>query len=141
MQYSRGARQYFINSSASTELQKATAYLPDIMSAAIESLRRLYKEGCGYRKTLVSLMGLEPAEHAQLELFEDSAAIERKKRVMSSFDALNFKYGRKTLHVASADLAGGEKSGARTGTPWLMKREMMSPAYTTNIHEVPLVKC
>jgi DNA polymerase V len=128
-----GRRNY---KTSSGELERATSYLPDILGRAVELLRTMYRGDEGYRKVLVLLAGLERENRAQPELFDNDEGREQKRRAMSTFDQINRRYGRKTLHIASSDLVkdGKEKS------KWRMKREMMSPAYTTKLSDVPVVK-
>lgn len=46
---------------------------------------------------------------------------------MAALDAVNRRWGRGALTVA----------GAGINRPWTLKREMISPAYTTRLSDVP----
>jgi DNA polymerase V len=122
---------------ASAELHHPTSFLPDIVGMAIELLRQIYRHGYKYRKVMVCLMGLEPDTDIQVELFDDPLVNEKKESLMKCFDGINFKYGRGTLRVGSLDLA--KKSMDSEYTPWEMKREFLSPCYTTKLSDVPKV--
>jgi DNA polymerase V len=50
---------------------------------------------------------------------------------MNVFDALNQRYGRDTVFVAAQGIE----------QKWSMRREMLSPQYTTRWKDVPRVKC
>ena len=126
-------RPYHFTHNASCGLRSPTSYLPDILGAALDLLRSLYKSGTGYHKTLVLLTGLEKQGGAQIELFEDNAAREKKNLAMNTFDAINRRYGRNALHTAVSDLA------KKDALQWRMRREMVSPAYTTKLSDVPRV--
>jgi DNA polymerase V len=52
------------------------------------------------------------------------------EQVMAVLDQINSKWGRGTLRPASVPAA----------PEWAMRREMMSPGYTTNFHELWAVR-
>jgi DNA polymerase V len=79
---------------ATAQLPRATAFLPDIMSAAQGLLRQIYRKGYPYRKTMVCLLALERERDIPRELFDDQDMMEKKARLMHSFDRINRKYGR-----------------------------------------------
>ena len=114
----------------SAALPKPTAYLPDILAPALSLLRRLYREGYRYRKVMVNLLGLEDDTVAQPELFETDSNRPRKEALMRCFDAVTARYGRNALHT------GGTILSQRA---WNMRRNFLSPAYTTDVARIPEV--
>jgi hypothetical protein len=56
---------------------------------------------------------------------------------MQSFDHINERYGRGTIKLAT-DLLG-KKPQDEAAAPWNMKRDYLSPCYTTNIAEIPII--
>ncbi|HIF9233353.1 TPA: DUF4113 domain-containing protein [Photobacterium damselae] len=50
---------------------------------------------------------------------------------MSVFDTLNDKYGRDTVFLGSQ---GTQKK-------WEMRRDLLSPQYTTNWKHIPVISC
>jgi DNA polymerase V len=54
----------------SAALDAPTSFLPDILSVALDLLRRLYRPGYRYRKVMINLLGLEDDEIVQQELFD-----------------------------------------------------------------------
>jgi hypothetical protein len=56
---------------------------------------------------------------------------------MQSFDAINERYGRGTIKLATGLL--GKKPQSNEALPFQMKREYLSPCYTTNIAEIPVI--
>jgi DNA polymerase V len=56
---------------------------------------------------------------------------------MKCFDTINDKYGRGTICMGASGMSGGE--GSSGGVPWKMKREFLSPEYTTRLEDVPKV--
>ena len=56
---------------------------------------------------------------------------------MTALDAINDRYGRGTLKVASA---GTEHGGVKKLQGWRMKQERRTPGYTTCWDELAVVK-
>ena len=52
---------------------------------------------------------------------------------MSTVDALNDRYGRSTVGVASAVLHGAKRA-------WVMKQELRTPCYTTSWPDMPIAR-
>lgn len=108
-----------------------TASTSDMLRAITPHLRKLFIAGRRYKKTGVTLFGLESNATRQMELFADEAGKERDNRVYAAVDALNRKFGRKTIFNLSEGIQRN----------WTMKRERLSPAYTSNWRDLPVVKC
>ncbi|WP_158700627.1 DUF4113 domain-containing protein, partial [Cronobacter malonaticus] len=66
---------------------------------------------------------------AQLNLFDENAPRANSEALMSLMDKLN-QQGRGTLYFA----------GQGIQQAWQMKREMLSPCYTTRLTDVPVAK-
>ena len=135
--YSEGGQYY---NQASAELNEPSSYFPDILHISIELLKSIYKEGYKYRKVLINLMGLVESSKKQLDLFEDfegNAKKERNEKIMKSFDTITNKYGRNSISVASNLLVKNLSDKAEC---WEMKREYLSPEYTTKISDIPKVR-
>jgi DNA polymerase V len=116
-----------------------------ITEAALAVLDGIYQAGFNYAKAGVMLLDLVPAERHQYTLDIDlSQALEQgrgtalgrrapvsqhvqalaRERLMGALDKVNGRYGRGTVLLASAGLAGPARS-------WTMKQERMTPRYTT----------
>jgi len=54
-------------------------------------------------------------------------------RLMTTLDGLNMRYGRGTVLMASAGLAGDKRA-------WSMKQERRTPGYTTCWADMPVVR-
>lgn len=67
---------------------------------------------------------------AQLNLFDENAPRKNSQKLMEVLDRLNAEDGRGTLYFA----------GQGIQQPWQMKREMLSPRYTTRYSDLPTVK-
>lgn len=118
------------SSQLSASLPEPSAYLPDILGTAIELLRRQYRKDCRYRKVMVNLLGLEDDTVIQNDFFADTRSRQEKKAVMNCFDSVNARYGRTMLRMGTTNLS--KRS-------WNMRRNFLSPAYTTDIRAIPEV--
>jgi DNA polymerase V len=99
-------------------LTEATDDTLRLIRAAHWGLKRLYRSGYAYQKAGVVLLDLRPRSHAQMDLF---STLPNRHALMQVMDRINASFGRGTLRTAA--------EGIRPA--WRMKRERMSPAYTT----------
>jgi DNA polymerase V len=111
-------RQYA--ASKSLHLPVATADTGKLIKAAIAALGALYRPGYRYKKAGVILLDLVPAAGVQAGLF-DAPDDARSMARMRAIDALNARFGRATVAFGTA----GERQ------PWGLRREFISPRYTT----------
>jgi DNA polymerase V len=86
---------------------------------ALRGLKQLFKPGYAYQKASVTLMDLRAAGCEQGQLFHAPSA--DRPALMQVIDRANAQWGHGTLRLAS--------EGA--GKPWQMRRERVSPGYTT----------
>ena len=56
-----------------------------------------------------------------------------KTRLVAALDNINERYGKGTMKIASAGLAGKRRE-------WSMRQERRTPAYTTCIEDMPVAK-
>ncbi len=96
--------------------------------AALWGLRRIYRPGFEYQKAGIMLMDLVPAGVRQQDLF---SAARNNDALMKVVDRINGTWGRGTVRSAAEG----------TTKAWAMKRERMSPRWTTRWEEVPCVVC
>ncbi len=106
-----------------------TAATPLLIKEALKLLDKIYIDGFRYWKAGVSFTGLVPENCIQTNLFEQ---VDTKKytKIMQSVDRINTKIGKNTIILGAMGLKHS----------WGMKREFMSPEYTTKIEEIPLVR-
>lgn len=100
----------------------------ELVSLAVQALKRIYREGYGYKKAGVSLSELTPKHGAQSDLF-DPVDRERRARLMTALDAANRQFGRDRVVVASREL-----------DPPQMNRQHLSRGYTTDWDEILTVR-
>lgn len=139
-QYDRSRKDEEYFNGATAQFNHPTSFLPEILAAGTEILRTIYREGYKYRKVMVNLLGLEADNQVQGDLFEDTLIIDKKKQdaVMTACDQINRKYGRLCLHPGSRN-AVKDISPDGQYAQWHMKRDFLSPSYTTQISSVPRV--
>lgn len=101
----------------------------DIINVALEGLNRIWIDGHRYMKAGVMLSDFFSQGVAQLSLFDEKKPRPNSSALMSVVDKLN-RSGRGTVWFAGQ---GVQKS-------WAMKREMLSPCYTTRYSDLPIVK-
>jgi DNA polymerase V len=132
--YAEG-QQYFNQTSA--QLPYLSAYLPEITATANELLKRLFRPEYKYRKVMITLSGLEHDTNQQQDLFltENNKGKENEP-LMKAFDKINDRYGRGTIKLGCGL---GKKPDDTEPAPWQLRREFLSPSYTTKISEIPLV--
>ncbi|MDX9800509.1 MAG: DUF4113 domain-containing protein, partial [Spirochaetia bacterium] len=106
------------------------SYTPEIIKAACSLVKEIYSIGYNYKRAGVILTGIVSTEKIQKELFEEINESDERKKLQQVISEINFKYGRNTL----SSLSRG------TGRPeWQMRRQMLSPRYTTDINDFPVV--
>lgn len=118
------------DNSASLRLHVPTQDTRDIIDAAIKCLDAIWREGHRYQKAGVMLSDFFSQGVAQLNLFDSNAPRVNSEPLMAVLDALNKKQGRGTLFFA----------GQGIEQHWQMKREMLSPRYTTRFSDLPRVR-
>ncbi|WP_180124896.1 Y-family DNA polymerase [Rhodoferax sp. BLA1] len=110
-----------------------------ILSAALSGLKTIYQPGFQLAKAGVMLLDLQSDTVVQGELdLQDDADHHQgqdcdKTQLMSAMDGLNRRYGRGTLKMASAGLAGDKRI-------WSMKQQRRTPGYTTCFDDMPVAR-
>lgn len=120
----------YYGNSTSVKLLTPTQDSRDIITAATKCLDSIWRDGHRYQKAGVMLGDFYSQGVAQLNLFDDNAPRQNSEKLMEVLDHLNAKDGRGTLYFA----------GQGSQTAWQMKREMLSPRYTTRFSDLPVVR-
>lgn len=120
----------YYGNSASVKLLTPTQDSRDIIAAATRSLDAIWKDGHRYQKAGVLLGDFFSQGIAQLNLFDDNAPRRGSEKLMEVLDHLNAKEGKGALYFA----------GQGIQQQWAMKREMLSPRYTTRYEDLLQVK-
>lgn len=106
----------------------ATADHRRIISAAVQSLRDVFRSGFGYKKAGVVITRLIPESGVVHSLFEDGEQRERDTKLSSAIDDIKRSFGRDALRFASQG----------TGDI-ISSHEHQSPHYTTLWNDLPKV--
>ncbi|MEA1064860.1 Y-family DNA polymerase [Erwinia sp. HR93] len=120
----------YYGNSASITLMTPTQDSRDIINAAIRCLENIWRDGYRYMKAGVMLGDFFSQGVAQLNLFDEAAPRENSARLMAVLDQINEKNGRGSLYFAGQGLQPA----------WGMKREMLSPRYTTRLSDLPIAR-
>lgn len=120
----------YYGNSASVKLLTPTQDSRDIITAATKCLDAIWRDGHRYQKAGVMLGDFYSQGVAQLNLFDDNAPRRGSEKLMEVLDHLNAKGGRGTLYFAGQGIQAA----------WQMKREMLSPRYTTRYNDLLVVK-
>ena len=118
----------YYSNSKTIDFPIATNNSIETVKAAISILESIYKDGCRYQKAGVMFSGLSDEKNKE-NLFT-SEKDEKINKLMRSIDKTNFRFGRRTLSIASA---GIQKR-------WFMKREHSSKIDTADFYCMPTIK-
>ena len=105
----------------------------DLVDAAVGAAQRAWKgdpagNGCAYTKAGVILGDLVAEQDQPDLLFPRDRP--RNAKLMDALDAINDRFGRKTVVLGREGFEGG----------WTTRAELRSPRYTTRISELPIVR-
>jgi DNA polymerase V len=117
------------SAAASWQLPFPTSYTPALISAAQALLERIYKPGFVYHKTGIFLSDIVADAERQQSIL---AGIDDDQRVsvMRAVEEINRKHGRHTVRPLAVN----------SEQRWEMRRQHLSPRYTTRLDEVLRVK-
>ncbi|MEA2096652.1 MAG: Y-family DNA polymerase [Candidatus Cloacimonadota bacterium] len=115
---------------AKARLPLSSAYTPDFIHAANIILKKIYRPGYKYKKVGVMLADIMHQSKTPLDFFQPTYLDDHRKVIMDCMDNINNKMGSYKITYASAGIK----------KPWQMKREKLTPSYTTNWKHIPVVK-
>ncbi|MBY6260070.1 translesion error-prone DNA polymerase V subunit UmuC [Phytobacter diazotrophicus] len=111
---------------ACEKLLMSTQDTRDIISAAVRALERIWRDGHRYAKGGVMLNDFSGSGVAQLNLFDEHPPRPHSQELMNVLDGIN-NSGLGQIWFAGRGIAPS----------WKMKREMLSPSYTTKWSDLP----
>jgi DNA polymerase V len=117
-----------VNRRAIHHFAHPTADVTQITSIASALAEQLYQEDVSFYKIGVGLLDLTDGRNEQPDLFNQTP---NNPKLMGIYDALNQRYGRDTLFLGAQ---GIEKK-------WAMRRDMLTPQYTTKWKDLPQIRC
>ncbi|NMP27921.1 translesion error-prone DNA polymerase V subunit UmuC [Rahnella sp. SAP-1] len=119
----------YYGNTAGTKIQIPTQDSRDIVAAATTCLDAIWQDGHRFQKCGVMLGDFYSQGVAQLGLFDDYPPRPGSERLMAVLDTINHS-GKGQVWFA----------GQGTQKSWEMKRQMLSPAYTTRFSDLLRVK-
>ena len=114
---------------ATESLAVPTRDTRDIIEAAMRALDKIWRNGHRYAKAGVMLGRFSPTGVSQLNLFDEAAPKANSDQLMKVIDGIN-----------QSGLGNIWFAGRGISPVWQMKREMLSPAYTTRWSDLPVAK-
>lgn len=121
--------EIYYGKTAGTKIQIPTQDSRDIMIAAANCLDEIWQDGHRFQKCGVMLSDFYSHGIAQLVLFDEHKPRSNSEQLMAVLDGINHS-GKGRVWFAGQ---GIQKS-------WEMKRQMLSPAYTTRFNDLMRVK-
>ncbi|MGL4724544.1 MAG: translesion error-prone DNA polymerase V subunit UmuC [Scandinavium sp.] len=115
----------YYSNAASKTLMTATQDTRDIIAAAMRGLDEIWRDGYRYQKGGIMLNDFTDRA-GQIDLFDDTPPQANSEALMQTLDRLN-RYGNQVWFA-----------GQGISKDWKMKREWLSPAYTTNWKALPV---
>ena len=141
--FNKNAPQYY--NSASGKLPYPSRDLLTIANEANRHLKRIFKEGFAYKKVGVLLLGLSTKGQQQLPLFASSISHKRngrieikvkRERLNRAIEEIITKLGKQSISLGHTPA----KRNNHLQSPWQLRRENLSPKYTTRWDDLILVK-
>ena len=117
------------SSTSSFTCSYPTSDTRDIVAFAIRTLDAIWRDGYRYAKAGIMLSDFFQTGVTQLDMFSEHQPRANADALMATIDQIN-KSGLGKVWLA----------GQGTINPWQMKREMLSPRYTTCLEELLTVK-
>ncbi|MBV7315784.1 Y-family DNA polymerase [Shewanella sp. NIFS-20-20] len=100
----------------------------EMTQAVFDAAPQVFKPGVRYYKIGVGLLDLVNEHQLQLDLFNPPS---NNPALMKVFDGVNGRYGTDTLFLAAQGIH----------PKWGMRRQLLSPQYTTRWQDIPHIKC
>lgn len=116
--------------SAPVTSEYPTADTRDITGMALRGLASIWRDGYQYAKAGVMLSDFWQSDTAQFDLFSEQLPRANADALMAALDVIN-RSGKGKVWFA------GQGTGESI---WQMKRNMLSPRYTTRFADIPVVK-
>lgn len=121
--------EIFYGNSAGESLTIPTQDTRDLIEVAMRSLDRIWLEGRRYMKAGIMLDDFTPNGVSQLNLFDENKPRANSAQLMKVLDGIN-----------QSGLGSVWFAGQGVNTEWKMKRDMLSPAWTTRWSDIPVAR-
>lgn len=121
--------EIFYGNSAGESLTLPTQDTRDMIEVAMRSLDLIWLEGRRYMKAGIMLDDFTPNGVSQLNLFDENKPRANSVQLMKVLDGIN-----------QSGLGNVWFAGQGVNTEWKMKRDMLSPAWTTRWSDIPVAR-
>jgi len=128
MQTSPFLPNYYVNGIV-VQLPYATDDPRLVIHCAKAGISKLYRQGKAFLKCGIGLIELLSKEYQQTDLFSLGQP-QQSDQLVKALDGINNKYGASTAFFAAQGI----------NKPWTMRREFLSPSYTTQWNDIPQIK-
>ncbi|MDY7800772.1 DinB/UmuC family translesion DNA polymerase, partial [Aeromonas caviae] len=123
-------KEPYYGNHVSTKLAVPTNDTRELLGVIHSLLSRIWRDGHRYQKGGVMLADFTPIGSQQGDLFDHHQHKPRSQDLMQMIDRINQgRLGK--IHFGSC---------GRDNSDWMMKREKLSPRYTTALDELPIAK-
>tara|TARA_R110001583_G_scaffold189195_1_gene351931 strand:+ start:681 stop:1937 length:1257 start_codon:yes stop_codon:yes gene_type:complete len=110
------------------QFNPATNDTSHLLKAISENIHQLFKPGVAYYKVGIGLLNLSSEAHQQWDLFNPPF---ENVPLMNVLDKINQRYGRDSAFFMAQGI----------DDQWSMRRELLTPQYTTNWKHIPHISC
>ena len=100
-----------------------------LVTVALWGLKKIFLPGFKYAKAGIMLGEIVPLAGVQTDLFSQVQTNAVSDKIMATMDAINGKWGRSTIKLASEGMK----------KPWKMRSNNKSPSWTTKWDELPRI--
>lgn len=121
--------EVFYGNSAGENLAVPTQDTRDVSEVAFRSPDRIWREDRSYMKAGIMLDDFTTNDIRHLNLLDEGAPRPNSAMLMKVLEGIN-QSGLRNLWIA----------GQGINTEWKMKRQILSPAWTTNWKDIPVAK-
>jgi DNA polymerase V len=117
---------------ATARFSTPTADSGRLAQALVQALRSVYQPNLKYYRAAVLLPELLPDTTLQVDLLGEVNTVQAasSRQRMQAVDALNSRYGKRTVHFAAESLS----------QVWQPKHQLRSPAFTTSWIDLPVAR-
>ncbi|WP_434998786.1 Y-family DNA polymerase [Vibrio scophthalmi] len=107
-----------------------TSDITQLSKVASRAAEEMFRDGVRYYKVGVGLLDLVDGRMEQRDLFNEKP---NNDKLNTIFDQLNSRYGKDCVFVAG--------QGIESKQTFAMRRDMLSPRYTSSWRDIPRIKC
>lgn len=107
-----------------------SAYTPDFLFHTKKIIDKIYRSGYNYKKVGVMISDIITQNNAPIDFINPCYLDDKRKAVIDKVDEINKKWGDRTITYTSSGIK----------KDWRMRRERLTPRYTTCWDDIPTVK-